>query len=319
MFLLLSLWPALSTTFSIHTCAVLGAWKTAKMPMPLFASTQEDSIAASRKRGLETAGFEIIAHLSLCLFISIGLCKYEDYDCQALKPSVHLRRQAIKGMGEGYQERQQDWRQGDMIYTNEDISLIPIQSYNEIMEKHRSQRVPNWDRQASSDSEIRTAVLEIFTALDSVNELKIMADNYDWEEMRLTIRKPSLSSNLEKSCNLLRKSLISLEARNEIGFDWGSCAWRHCGAEADAQEALAELYNLIGVLEPFECRFILDVVERSLRDILAVVPTTYYEKPVSEYLPYRIRDLEQSKEESTLDEELLTTIEQFRNPQWDDE
>jgi hypothetical protein len=38
-----------------------------------------------------------------------------------------------------------------------------------------------------------------------------------------------------------------------------SCAWRHCGAQADAQEALDELDQLLGVLEPFECIFVLDV------------------------------------------------------------
>lgn len=49
-----------------------------------------------------------------------------------------------------------------------------------------------------------------------------------------------------------------------------SCAWRHCGAFADAQEALDELESLVGVFEPFECLFCLDVVERSFRDMLAV-------------------------------------------------
>ncbi len=42
-----------------------------------------------------------------------------------------------------------------------------------------------------------------------------------------------------------------------VGFDWGSCAWRHCGAKADAQEAIAELYSNVGMPEPFECRFII--------------------------------------------------------------
>ncbi len=55
-----------------------------------------------------------------------------------------------------------------------------------------------------------------------------------------------------------------------------SCAWRHCGAQADAQEALAELYNSIGLFEPFECLFTIDIVERSLRDIISVVPIKYH-------------------------------------------
>ena len=42
-----------------------------------------------------------------------------------------------------------------------------------------------------------------------------------------------------------------------IAFNWGSCAWRHCGAKADAQEAVAKLYSNLGMLGPFECRFII--------------------------------------------------------------
>lgn len=43
-----------------------------------------------------------------------------------------------------------------------------------------------------------------------------------------------------------------------------SCAWRHCGALADAQEAFSELYNGLGLLEPYECLFVLDVIGKIL-------------------------------------------------------
>jgi hypothetical protein len=49
-------------------------------------------------------------------------------------------------------------------------------------------------------------------------------------------------------------------------------AWRHCGALADAQEAVDELDYLLGVLQPYEALFCLDVVERSVRDMLTTVP-----------------------------------------------
>ena len=60
--------------------------------------------------------------------------------------------------------------------------------------------------------------------------------------------------------------------KSVVGFDWGSCAWRHCGALADAEEAIDEVEYLMGVLEPYEAIFCLDIVERSLRDILVAVP-----------------------------------------------
>jgi hypothetical protein len=143
-----------------------------------------------------------------------------------------------------------------------------------------------------------------------------MADDYRWDDMRRLIRDPILSTQLELSSSVLRRAATSIAARDEIGFDWGSCAWRHCGAYADAQESLAELYNLVGVLEPFECRFVLDIVERSLRDIFAVVPNYSYH--VADYQPYKIREATTDDEGSRLDMEFLEVLEGFKNPQWED-
>ena len=87
------------------------------------------------------------------------------------------------------------------------------------------------------------------------------------------------------------ESYLSVDARNEIGFEWASCSWRHCGALADAQEALDQLDHLVGgqvgdsvasILEPFECLFVLDIVERSLYDILAVIPASLLQQQQGE-------------------------------------
>lgn len=153
-----------------------------------------------------------------------------------------------------------------------------------------------------SKEELREAVLQLYKSLDEIDNLKTMADDYMWEEIK-DMLQPS-SSTVSGNENTLRQSFESLEIlksapqyykstaentnqqqqltstdRNNvdelpelIGFDWGSCAWRHCGAKADAQEALAELYTTVGMLEPFECRFIIDIMERSMRDVLLVVP-----------------------------------------------
>lgn len=84
-----------------------------------------------------------------------------------------------------------------------------------------------------------------------------------------------------------------------------SCAWRHCGAQADAQESLAELYNLLGVLEPFECLFCLDIVERSLHDILAVSHVIH----IPHYTPYQAR----GGEDSALDMDFLEALKGLRS------
>ena len=143
--------------------------------------------------------------------------------------------------------------------------------------------------------QLKQAVLQLYRSLEEVEKLKAMADNYMWEDMKdhlsptpniLDIRTKSdypLPLALEYSMDIL-KSIASYyssssidhttmskrqafnssypnnnlnELPNLIGFDWGSCAWRHCGAKADAQEAIAELYSNVGMLEPFECRFVL--------------------------------------------------------------
>ena len=50
---------------------------------------------------------------------------------------------------------------------------------------------------------------------------------------------------------------------------------RHCGALANTQEAITKYYNSLGSHEPFECLFTTDVIERSVRDMHAVVPNSF--------------------------------------------
>jgi len=97
-----------------------------------------------------------------------------------------------------------------------------------------------------------------------------------------------------------------------------SCAWRHCGAQADAQEAISELYNSVGLFEPFECLFTLDIIERSLRDILAVIPLEL--KPdtsvLKPYVPYKSQPSNGESEyggQSSIDNDFLNTLGKLRN------
>jgi len=246
-------------------------------------------------------------HVIGCVGLAIVFCLWENYDCSHLKPlSSTLRPMAIKGLGYGQLDRLEDWR-GQQVTSGikgDDITISKIPSYNEIMERHRVERVPRWiagttlnNQDVASTTvsnsigipQIKGATQDIYNALEAVDTLKGMADEYEWDDMRKLIRSPVLSSKIDEACSILRGAVgfISYDGRQEIGFDWGSCAWRHCGAEADAQEALAEFYNLLGVLEPFECRFVMDIVERSLRDILIVIPRQYHqERTIHPYIPY---------------------------------
>jgi hypothetical protein len=269
-------------------------------------------------------------HAIACFIIAIVISTYEDYDVTHTRPNPSTIRMmptstmtmtsdkkegiystfnfigaATRGMGYGYTNREfistfEEW------YGSSATTLQWKPSYNEIMLHHRSERVPQWKDMMKmypmSMEQLENAVKTLYTSLDELDELKVMADNYMWDEIRSylepTIDKVatitlgtdndesprSLRMALEYSMDVLRTTPIqhlsstTSASRNVnelpdiIGFDWGSCALRHCGAKADAQEAVAELYSEVGMLEPFEVRFIIDVVERSIRDVLANIP-----------------------------------------------
>lgn len=220
---------------------------------------------------------------------------------------VELMTKSTRGMGRGIQDRQEGWYE-DTYYTSRDYAkrndiqsssnIDParnLKSYNEVMLEHRTKRIPSWKNNLNisnnddstknyvmTRSEFDQAIEAIIQSLETIEILKSNAQNYEWEDMLTTLRGPTLTSNLQTACSTLQRArtFLSLEAREEIGFDWGSCAWRHCGAQADAQEALAQLYNSVGLFEPYECLFALDIVERSLRDVLMVIPADL--KPVTE-------------------------------------
>jgi hypothetical protein len=170
-------------------------------------------------------------------------------------------------------------------------------SYNEVMLMHRMDRVPQWEEEDDdrivTRNDVSEAVRSVQRAVLKLQDCKRLANEYEYDSLASALQGPVLRADLEGACYLLQRAdrFLSKEARTEIGFDWGSCAWRHCGALADAQEALDELDHLVGVLEPYECLFCLDVVERSLRDILAV--TAQYQDDgtvhVPEYRPLQRR------------------------------
>jgi hypothetical protein len=193
----------------------------------------------------------------------------------------------IKGMAFGRTERQAFSEVADL----ESESYQTLPSYNEVMLQHRVGRIAQWDRGRSAEptnTDVKASVRTIQMAMVQLLKCKELATNYDFDALKASIREPIFRSDFEGACYVLKRAdkFLSQDIRNEIGFDWGSCAWRHCGALADAQEALDELDHLIGILEPYECLFCLDIVERSLRDILAVTKQ-YHDPtvPVPDYQP----------------------------------
>jgi hypothetical protein len=229
-----------------------------------------------------------------CVAGALLISTYEAYDVAHVRPNpstlrrpttttgLNYLRAATKGMG---------WGESDRMFGEELLNTFDFEewygssaatlqwkpSYNEIMLQHRLERVPRWvnkERFGSKSNIMDTfneeglqhAVLNLYQSLDELNELKLMADNYQWDEIKDLLHpnngKSKIRNALENSMDVLKFYLVSKRQEQDnpstiIGFDWGSCAWRHCGAKADGQEALAELYSSVGMLEPFECRFVL--------------------------------------------------------------
>lgn len=64
---------------------------------------------------------------------------------------------------------------------------------------------------------------------------------------------------------LARADGIPLSVRQDVGWPWGLCGWRHCGPLADAEKALATLRAQSGMLTPSsDMRFLVDVARRSV-------------------------------------------------------
>ena len=344
-----------------------------------------------------------------CFAVALACIAWEDVSGQYVLPSRRTRvmvveqRQAdervgsgsfgqvsVKGMGFGREERLllMESMRGTMPETkrigSQDINSIDRtrideeqwqrRSYNEIMLEHRQERIPRW-RQVQQEpkvlpTELADAIHTLCVTLQSVQHMRELALDYQWESIRILLQAPadqlgldqreatipsllpctnSLSNQLEQATILLRSELdtksplsankLDVTEEDTIGFPWASCAWRHqCGALADAQEALDELDAKLGLLEPFEAIFCLDVAERSLRDMLTLVTSNRAimtshilsdkderflsnlapYQPLHQYEPLSMQDGILTNEgvsadgEASIDDEYLKTIRELR-------
>ena len=164
----------------------------------------------------------ISLHTVACLFVAILFCAYEDFDCNHLKTNVSgLRPQAVRGLGQGRLHRLEYAE--ILVSPSEDVSLKHMKSYNEIMQEHRVDRVPQWQHRIITEGAFRGAISSIYNAMDATVQIRALAQDYDWVGMRELIREPVLSTDLEEASAVLRGAteFLSAEARSEIGFHWG--------------------------------------------------------------------------------------------------
>jgi hypothetical protein len=286
---------------------------------------------------------QFVAH---SLLLATLLVAWEDLTCTYALSSRHARvvyerntpqaslawgQVTVRGLAFGQAQREQLLRLDDTaddddstVTSSTTIPAAILPSYNEIMLQHRSVRLPAWKQQQSATpAETAAALHTLLTCLQDLPHVQALAADYQWT----TVRK-DLASTPWSDVHTAAATLRPVDPA--VGFEWGSCAWRHCGALADAQEALDEIDSLLGVLEPFEALFCLDIVERSLRDMLTEAPWASVGKAsadlqawknVPAYQPHRVFGppndgqglLDMEIDESwRVDEEYLHALREFR-------
>jgi hypothetical protein len=255
------------------------------LTIPVDRLSAYDGWAATVSRLRSRHILDVLSLVVFSIIMTLILISWEDLTCKFVLPSRHRTAislyqpsspywgaSTIHGMGFGHTERQILLAAEEQQSASANIDpLLLLPSYNEVMLRHRTETIPQWKR-SSTPSTIGAAIHTITLGIQQLETLQNMANDYQWDEIRLKLHSSPIS-DLSTQSAILRQS--SSELNDVVGFDWGSCAWRHCGAIADIQEALDELDQLLGVLEPYEATFCLDIVERSLRDMLAVVPWQY--------------------------------------------
>ena len=218
------------------------------LPISVAFEPQISTTTLSRRSLLDFTS--LVAAITLSSTVARAFIEVENYDCSYLKPARGTLRRtpvtgsasSVGGMGSSYTDRL------NRFNWDENTSTVNIRSYNEIMSSHRSDNVQMWQsRNSISKSEFERAVLAVGNAKQSLQKGKKLANKSQWDQLTVLITSPVLNRELSMACSLLQSSsdFLSLEERAEIGFDWGSCAWRSnaCGAQADAQEAFGWRYG----------------------------------------------------------------------------
>lgn len=313
---------------------------TRQTDLPPSSPTDQTSINASEPRVLKLSVWSGTIQPALLALLgsflaALLLLAWEDVTCSLVLPSRSRTSlpvnnvwaaSTIRGMGFGASERAQIQQQlQDEAFsstgTDSDIDSLletSLLSYNEVMETHRTERVARWKSHPSNDNvdAIPSSIHVLVACWQQIATLRALANDYQWDTIRSQLRSAPWT-DLEPAASSLRQyqyrtaRAVVTKDDDVIGFDWGSCAWRHCGALADVVEASDELDTLLGVLEPLEANFCFDVMERSLRDMLTVLPWTlarpddaaiYARLPT--YQPHRVFDPEDELEEGEVDPRL---------------
>ena len=120
-----------------------------------------------------------------------------------------------------------------------------------------------------SEAEAAFAVILRVRRVLGEAESLVREQSRNWKGAVEAIITPPCVAELEGAATLLASSpVLSADARETIGWQWGACGWRRCGAQADAAQAMSKLRVNLGMSTPAETLFYLDVAKRAVDEVL---------------------------------------------------
>ena len=174
---------------------------------------------------------------------------------------------AIAGLVHGEAERlataprPDELREGDELYR--------LRSQNELAPR-RAALDADWRelrRSPPTREQTAQAFEEVVRVRDAIREARALAEAQRWAELGALLPADTVPA-LERAATLLAASAsLTADQRAAIGWQWGACGWRRCGAQADAAQALSKLRANLGMVVPLEALFYLDVALRSTDEI----------------------------------------------------
>lgn len=150
--------------------------------------------------------------------------------------------------------------------------LFRLRSQN-AMAPARKELESEWQKlreQRPAPADVQAAFVTVVRVRDAIAAAVPMAQARQWDTLSRAL-PATIVPDMERAATVLAGSdMLSAEQRSTIGWQWGACGWRHCGAQADAAQALSKLRANCDMLVPLEALFYLDVAKRSVDEIIAV-------------------------------------------------
>eukprot|EP00316_Scyphosphaera_apsteinii_P002152 CAMPEP_0119338140 /NCGR_PEP_ID=MMETSP1333-20130426/95430_1 /TAXON_ID=418940 /ORGANISM="Scyphosphaera apsteinii, Strain RCC1455" /LENGTH=288 /DNA_ID=CAMNT_0007349349 /DNA_START=245 /DNA_END=1111 /DNA_ORIENTATION=+ len=125
-------------------------------------------------------------------------------------------------------------------------------------------------QQGPTVEETRRAFRDVVSVRDAIDSARQLASARRWDELN-ELLPASTVPQLEHAATVLASShYLQADERTAIGWQWGACGNKQCGAQADAGQALCKLRASLGMVVPLEALFYLDIALRATDEIVAV-------------------------------------------------